>query len=953
MAEKEVIGVSVLYRKVGSFWILFLCVFGLYTGCGSSDVSSTDAESSDSQTPSSSSFDEPVALPESMDGFEKIQASGKYVYVGTEEISAKSNERPQMKVAFTYDFFLGKGEVTCRDFNEAMQAVSKLQVPCASDSLPVADVTYYDAVLYANARSKALGMDTVYTYSKSVIDNDGHCSSLEGLTLRNMALGLRLPTEAEWTLAAQMNWDEKNSWNSGNAENAAHKVCTSGSQARICDMAGNVMEWVNDWLGNFGESQVTNFVGAAEGDGIGQRIVKGGGFRTAPENLKIYSRGDIYAVTSSTHAVYVGFRLAFGPIPNPAWLDNSGKAVSQRIVPLANLVTIRGVTGAYKTKLVFRNEVTGNLAFIDYTVGAPSVVEIEDDIDSYHPDISPDGSRVAFCTGLEGTKANSSVYVRNLDASGSGLVKLDVESAAIPRWRVLPNGDTVIVYVTSAADNKDEASFLAQSTWQVKFSGGKFGIPQKLFDGAYHGGISEDNRLAVSGSSRLRARIVPPGDTGTVQNVVWYGNEQACNASLSKDGSKRTLFLDFAPQIGKDAAGMDYRTHEIVFVADSTGRLIQGMVAPKPYTFDHTEWIYNVTPKTLGGAAIATLTNADGAHTKIVLIDFYANLVIEVVEGEDRWHPALWSNSADNVAYGDLDIDSAGVYCTPDCGEAAMMLRYKLELLWTHKDSANTVMLGSSRMLEGVIPALLSDEFYAINMANVPNLPVTSKYLFENYILPHVKNLKYLVISIDIDLWSYSEHSNYNFFLDDYKKFPGFVYDQNHSYWQGAYPEGLAEMTQATYGSEFYAKYFRDEMGYVRLDGATWEDNPTVDYDSTWMDKHPSTYYESLGHIEEIIEMAADHDIQVLGIIFPQSPNFKKTGGFGKYGLRRSEAPALIEYIAGLTDKYPNFTFMDENKMGDHDYADNMAINKDHLGYPGAVQMTGRIDAALKAMSKK
>ena len=398
---------------------------------------------------------------------------------------------------------------------------------------------------------------------------------------------------------------------------------------------------------------------------------------------------------------------------------------------------------------------------------------------------------------------------------------------------------------------------------------------------------------------------------------------------------------------------MDYRTHEIVFVADSTGRLIQGMVAPKPYTFDHTEWIYNVTPKTYGGAAIATLTNADGAHTKIVLIDFYANLVIEVAEGEDLWHPALWSNSADNVAYGDLDIDSAGVYCTPDCGEAAMMLRYKLELLWTHKDSANTVMLGSSRMLEGVIPALLSDEFYAINMANVPNLPVTSKYLFENYIIPHVKNLKYLVISIDIDLWSYSEHTNYNFFLDDYKKFPGFVYDQNHSYWQGAYPEGLAEMTQATYGSEFYAKYFRDEMGYVRLEGATWEDNPTVDYDSTWMEKHSSTYYESLGHIEEIIQMAADHDIQVLGIIFPQSPNFKKTGGFGKYGLRRSEAPALIEYIAGLTDKYPNFTFMDENKMGNHDYADNMAVNKDHLGYPGAVQMTGRIDAALKAISKK
>ena len=172
-------------------------------------------------------------------------------------------------------------------------------------------------------------------------------------------------------------------------------------------------------------------------------------------------------------------------------------------------------------------------------------------------------------------------------------MKLDVENAAIPRWRVLENGDTAIVYVTSAENNRDETAFWALSTWQVVFKDGAFGEPEKLFDGAFHGGISEDETLAVTGARLLRARVAEKGSTvmSSAVDTVWYNGEQACNASLSKDGTKRTLFLDFGGKTGREFVGEDYDTHERLLIVDSTGKLIQSVAAPAGYTFDHSEWV--------------------------------------------------------------------------------------------------------------------------------------------------------------------------------------------------------------------------------------------------------------------------------------------------------------------------------------------------------------------------
>lgn len=874
-----------------------------------------------------SAFGSLVAIEESsMDGMLYVHSTGGFAILGTNNKKAKSIEKSQVRVNFDYDFYIGRSEVTCREFKELVSDY-EISVSCENDNFPVTDITYYDAVVFANAKSKKEKKDTAYSYA-SVIYKSGHVSDLEGFVFHPEKEAFRLPTEAEWILVASKDWYPVNSWNSENSEYKIHEVCAlQQDSAGICDMAGNALEWVNDWLGNFTDTTLSNYGGAPDGGNLGQRVLKGGCYRDAPQDMKLYSRGDVYTVVSGARKEYIGFRLAYGAIPDVQWMDYRKGASSSRIIPLASPTAIRQLTGTYQTKIAFRNEESGNLSVIDYSSGVASFMEIQDTIPVYHPVISPDGQKVAFSTGTEGVSGKSAVYVRDLNFSGSNLVKLDVESAAIPRWMIL-EGDTSIVYVTDAGNNEDSQTFMEQSTWSVVFKGGKFGTPHKIFDGAYHSGVDVAKSFAVSGARKLRVHTA-----GT--DTIWYDGNQACNASLSKDGLRKTLFLDFGSGKRSEYKGESYGVHERILVVDSLGRLVDYFTSPSNYAFDHTEWA-------MDGLIVASLTNVNGAHEKIAIVNSRDSSITEVAEGNELWHPDLWfKNQAPPSDETTLDLDSAGVYYSVGAPFFGLDLRVKMESFWTRKDEVSVIALGSSRVMFGVNEKLFKSGGL-LNMGFPSGDFSGMLYLFKNYVLNHT-NVKTVVIEFSPDIFISDDNSSWNLI---YQVVPGFRYDENHDFW----PEGVSDAFVISVKDSYKPTdslslpYSYDD---IYLPSGGW--GPPVYY------RNPELVYRenevnimaNLLRLNQICQMTKERGIRLIALIPPQNPKYTQTDAFGIYGMGRKDALFLIEKIQEM-----DLVLMDENKMGFHDYDNDMAYNTDHLSRAGAAQLTRRLDSLIQSLDK-
>ncbi len=220
----------------------------------------------------------------------------------SEQSGCDGDESPTHKVTLTRDFYMMESEVTQRLYQRVMNSN-----PSWFQGLdrPVEEVSWFDAVKFANKLSSMEGLE--------------QCYSINGNTVtwsKRDCKGWRLPTEAEWEYAARggqsykyagsNNVDEV-AWYRDNSGSKTHDVCGKNRNGYgLCDMSGNVWEWVWDWYDAeyYSGSPTVDRRGPTSGS---SRVGRGGGW----DNLAQFVRVSIRvsrdpSVTSNS----LGFRLA-------------------------------------------------------------------------------------------------------------------------------------------------------------------------------------------------------------------------------------------------------------------------------------------------------------------------------------------------------------------------------------------------------------------------------------------------------------------------------------------------------------------------------------------------------------------------------------------------------------------------------------------------------------------
>ena len=199
------------------------------------------------------------------------------------DTDAELDEKPQHAVTLS-DFYIGETEVT-----QALWKTVTGNNPSnfEGDKLPVEKVSWEDCQTFITKLNEMTGQT------------------------------FRLPTEAEWVYAALggnksqgCKYSGSNdinivAWYKINSGSTTHEVGTKiANELGIFDMSGNVMEWCQDWYGEYSSEAQTNPTGPETGSG---RVLHGGTWKSVANTCRLANRQDFYPEYSSSN---IGLRLA-------------------------------------------------------------------------------------------------------------------------------------------------------------------------------------------------------------------------------------------------------------------------------------------------------------------------------------------------------------------------------------------------------------------------------------------------------------------------------------------------------------------------------------------------------------------------------------------------------------------------------------------------------------------
>ncbi len=203
-------------------------------------------------------------------------------------------------------FYINKYEVTQGEWSRFMKPANATTF---GEDLPVDNISWFDIAIYCNGLSEAEGLFPAYRIrglgASRVVSCDFNAN------------GYRLPTEAEWELAAKAGQLYNYSGSNDPADVAWYRDNSAGKLRKpggknpngfgLYDMSGNVSEWVWDWQDANYINALTTFINPTGPETGTQKTIRGGNVMNSEgRNLNILwrDRGD-----PNKGYQFVGFRL--------------------------------------------------------------------------------------------------------------------------------------------------------------------------------------------------------------------------------------------------------------------------------------------------------------------------------------------------------------------------------------------------------------------------------------------------------------------------------------------------------------------------------------------------------------------------------------------------------------------------------------------------------------------
>ena len=232
------------------------------------------------------------------DGFVLIQ-SGTFLMGSPETENWRIDDETQHEVKVS-SFYIDPYETTQAEY---VRLMGENPATFTGDDLPVENISWLEAVQYANEKSVDKGLTPVYTITD------------KGVTWDLAAEGYRLPTEAEWEYACRagtvtpfntessLSAEEANFYGHYPYEIEENYFDNSALEAKpgeyrqttlavgsfepntwgLFDMHGNVNEWCWDYYGTYDAADAEDPTGAASGT---RHIYRGGGWNDFAKNMR-------------------------------------------------------------------------------------------------------------------------------------------------------------------------------------------------------------------------------------------------------------------------------------------------------------------------------------------------------------------------------------------------------------------------------------------------------------------------------------------------------------------------------------------------------------------------------------------------------------------------------------------------------------------------------------------